>query len=326
MPRKIITVTLNSSIDVIIEVPFLIDDSVVDADSCINIAAGKGINVARALAALGEHVLALGIVGRESKHVFSKAASGRIGTDFVYTEGTSRRNFTLIQKESGVVTHIRSKGFMVNNTILSRVKRKLKNSIEKKDIVVFCGSLPPGADDGTYRDFIEMCTSRGALVVLDTSGTPLLNALAAKPYMIKPNREELLETFNLGHDVLQGEIIRRMHAIAGEGSSYVAVSLGVHGVLVVKKNEEAAVKGSLDLGPEYARRESVGSGDAMLAGFVYGMKRKFPFMEMIRWGVACGAANMLTKIPGDIKADDVYSLFPKVQIETIPMERSVSVK
>ncbi len=317
MFRKIITVTLNTSIDVIIEVPQFTDNAVLDAESYTRIAAGKGINVAHALAALGEKVLAMGIVGKKSKKDFASVASRRIQTSFVYTEGSTRRNTTVIQKQNGATTHIRSKGYQVNDAIISRIRQKLKSAVDKNDIVVFCGSLPPGAKGGVYGDFTELCVAKGAFTVLDTSGIPLLEAIAANPQMIKLNRAEFQTTFGVSSCDDEQVMLNRMNVLVNNGISYVSVTLGSDGVIVIKENENAAMKVSIDLGPEYANRKVVGSGDASLAGFVYGIKKKLPYNEMVRWGVACGAANVLSKIPGYINIKDVERLMKRVRLEYI---------
>jgi 1-phosphofructokinase family hexose kinase len=318
MPRKIITVTLNSSIDVIVELPRFIENFVLDADSIINIAAGKGINVARALGALGERVIAIGIVGKESKKVFSAVASRYIHTDFISTDGVSRRNITIIQDENGAITHIRSKGYTVDSTALSRILRTLRSSVDKNDIVVFCGSLPKGMHDGTYAEYINLCKAKGAFTILDTAETPLRNAVAAVPRMIKCNKQEFQATFGLPPQCDDSAIIQQMNNLVYAGISYVVVTLGSDGVLALKENDENALKANLVLGSEYAGRKAVGSGDALLAGLAYGIKKKMDTARMIQWGVACGAANMFSKIPGDIDVKKVKKLLKQVQIEFKP--------
>ena len=317
MPRNIIAVTLNSSVDVIIDLPRFVGNSVLDADSYMDIAAGKGINVARALAALGEHPLAVGIVGKESKPIFSMVASRNIHTDFVYADGPSRRNTTIIQKKSGAITHIRSEGYTVNNSILSRVKRKLQTSIRKNDIVVFCGSLPKGTNADLYAECIELCNAKKASAILDTAGTPLRNAVAANPRMVKCNRQEFQTTFGLPPQCDDGALIHQMKKLIRSGISSVAVTLGPGGVIVLDKNEERIVKAHIDLGAEYTGRKVVGSGDALLAGFIVGMKKNFLCGETVRWGIACGAANMFSKIPGDIDKQQVKRLLKMVHCEFI---------
>jgi 1-phosphofructokinase family hexose kinase len=319
MPRKIITVTLNSSIDVIVDLPCFIENSVLDADSYTSIAAGKGINVARALSALGERVLALGIVGKDSKQIFSTLPSRRIQTDFVCTEGASRRNITIIQKESGAITHIHSNGYGVDGAVLSRVRRKLQSSVDKNDIVVFCGSLPKGMNDNMYAEYIELCTAKGACTILDTADAPLRNAVAAAPRMIKCNKQEFQTTFGLPPQCDDYAIVHHMKKLVQCGILYVAVTLGSGGVLVLKENDENAMKAYLGLGNDYAGRKVVGSGDALLAGFAYGIKKKLDTTEMIRWGVACGAANMFSKIPGDIDMQQIKQLMKQVRLEYVSM-------
>jgi 1-phosphofructokinase family hexose kinase len=319
MPRKIITVTLNSAIDVIVDIPRFMENSVLDADSSITIAAGKGINVARSLSALGEQVLAMGIVGKESRKLFSTVASRRIRTVFITADGASRRNITIIQDERRAITHIRSKGYTADRAVLSRIRRALRSSVDKNDIVVFCGSLPQGMHDGTYIEYINLCRKLGAWSILDTAEIPLLKAVAAVPQMIKCNKQEFQNTFGLQSQCDDAAIIQQMKKLTDTGISCVVVTLGPDGVLALSENDVSALKASVILGSEYTGRKAVGSGDALLAGLVYGMKKKMDTRDMIRWGVACGAANMFTKIPGDIAMRQVKMLLMKVRIKYLPL-------
>ncbi len=317
MPRKIITVTLNTSIDAVIEVPSLPDNAVVNAESYRTIPAGKGINVARVLSALGESVLVLGIVGKISRDSFAAVESKNIRTDFVYAEGSTRQNTTILQKSTRATTHIRTKGFTVTDPLVERMGKKLEKHVGKNDIVVFSGSLPPGMEVDVYRNYIDFCRARGSTVIVDTTGVPLLSAIGSIPHFIKPNLAELQSTFGLETDAGEMEILDQMLELVRCGIEYVAVSLGPNGVLLLKEGEAIALKGILDLGVEYNHRKAVGSGDSMLAGFIYAMRRNLNSEEMLRWGVACGAANVMATLPGDIDLHTVLRLIKLVQLKKL---------
>lgn len=320
MPRKIITVTLNTSIDAVIEVPSLSDNAVINAESYRTIPAGKGINVARVLSALGEPVLVLGIVGADSKEFFTAVESANVRSDFAYAPGATRQNTTILQKSTHATTHIRTKGFRVDAAVIVKMGRKLSRHVAKNDIVVFSGSLPAGAEVDAFRSYIDLCKEKGAVVVVDTTGIPLLSAIGAIPHFIKPNLSELQTTFGLDTDGGEKEIIDQMKELVACGIGHVAVSLGPHGVLLMKQGVPTAWKGSLDLGNEYNHRKAVGSGDSMLAGFIYAMKRGFDCEEMVRWGVVCGAANVMATLPGDINLQTVQRLLKLVQLKQLPFK------
>jgi 1-phosphofructokinase len=229
----------------------------------------------------------------------------------------TRQNTTIIQKRNGAFTHIRTAGFKVDNDTINEIKKKLREHIKRQDIIIFSGSLPPGAIDDVYLDLVELSKESGAFVVLDTSGAPLVNALTSKPDMIKPNLSEFQSTFGLPSDNNERIVIDQMFNLLKSGISHIAVTLGYGGVLVLTEKEPVILKGSIALGEEYVSRKAVGSGDAMLAGFIYSIKNDFNNEEMIRLGVACGAANVLPHPPGQIEYDHIQQLKKRVQIERV---------
>jgi 1-phosphofructokinase family hexose kinase len=317
MNQKIITVTLNTAIDVTIDIPLFTQNSVIDAESCSILPAGKGINTSRVLATLGEPSLILGLIGEQSKEIYSSIESPLLQTDFVYVYGSTRQNTTIRQKSNGSLTHIRTSSFIIDENIIEKFTNKLLERLDPDDIVVFSGSLPKGVNENTYYDLLKLCKERKAFAIIDTSGKPLINAVKAEPDMIKPNLSELQSAYNLPEDVDEKSISDQMLKIVKEGISYIAVTLGSKGVLFLSNQGQVVYKGSILLDEKFIGQKPVGSGDAMLAGFIYGIKHNLKTEEIIRWGVACGAANVLPHPPGQIQYDHIQSLIKKVNINKL---------
>ncbi len=315
MPQKIITVTLNTAVDVAIAISHFTPNDVIDAESVNLTAGGKGINVARALAALDEPVIALGIIGQESRKIFSSVASSLIKTDFIEVSGSSRQNFTIIEKNTDATTHIRSKGFTVEPDAATMIKQKLNDYVDESDFVVFSGSLPDGLDESFYMELIQFCNSREAFSFLDSSGSALVRGSAAYPWMIKPNITEFNTSFGSfsGEDV--EDILQRMNELNKNQIHYIAVSMGARGVLFTNGKQKFC--GRINERIILPQRKPVGSGDAMLAGFVYAAKHLFDIDEMIRYGVACGTANLFATIPGQINTENFKGFLPQVMIEEL---------
>lgn len=317
MQKKIITVTLNTSVDLTIYVPALTDNSVVDASDTAIVAGGKGINVARVLGILGEPVIALGLVGRESAELFSTIGSPLVHTEFVYLDGPSRQNITIVETGNGSTTHIRTKGFEALQNVVDEVTEELRDKVANNDIVILSGSLPPGVREHTYSNLVALCNEKGAFVILDTSGVPFLNAISSKPFLIKPNLAELLSIYGPSSKKSDTSVLNPMIELGEKGITLVSVSLGPKGVLMLDTSTRSFIKGSISLGSEYTYRKPVGSGDAMLAGFAFALKNGLGVHEMIRLGVACGAANTISRL---MNTDDLYrieSLRVQVQIEDL---------
>ncbi len=222
MTAKIITVTLNTAVDYAVTVPHFIPNTVLDAESAVATAGGKGINVARALAALGENVLATGFIGVKSEEIFSTVASPLIKTEFFKVAGASRQNITIQETTNAVTTHIRTQGFTLDQRALHTFMRKFDRMISRDDIIVFSGSLPPGVPDNYYYDLIRFCKSRNAYPVLDTSGAALHCAVEAGPELVKSNMVEFTGCFGLPQTAEDGAVLVKMQELVRRGIRYTA--------------------------------------------------------------------------------------------------------
>lgn len=317
MTQKLITVTLNTSIDLTVDVPTLVENSVVDADNTSIVAGGKGVNVARVLGILGEPVLVLGLAGKESAELFSTINSPLVHTDFVYVDGPSRQNITIVKTGTGSTTHIRTRGFEAQHSAFDKVADKLRENVSEQDIVILSGSLPPGMPKNAYGNLVVLCKEKGAFAVLDTSGAPFMSAISSKPFLVKPNLAELCSAFGANSTYDEATIMSQMLELANEGIPYVSVSLGPNGVLVLGPSKSSFVKANVALGTGYTNRKAVGSGDAMLAGFVFALKNNLGIHEMIRLGVACGAANVVGRLMNEGDLDRIKGLRDQVQVTDI---------
>ena len=310
---KIITVTLNTAIDLLIEVEGLTDrDNLLAKRSC-EFACGKGINVAKAVESLGCPVSCLGFVGHHSTGLFEALKSGLLCVDLIEVEGKTRTNITLTDLASGRETHIRTAGYRVTEGDFDRLIEKFDRYVQSGDIVIFSGSLPPGAKTDCYRNLIEICRRKAAIPFLDSSGPSLSHGIKAGPALIKPNLQELEDVTGCSLTSRQA-LVEAARAIIGQGVERVFVSLGAEGLI--------AVDASLALSACVARKSQktatqIGCGDAMIAGLAVAMMRQLPFEEMARWGVACGTANLISSEPGRIVADDVCKIFNYLQINPL---------
>ena len=226
---------------------------------------------------------------------------------------------TIVKTENGSTTHIRTKGFEVRQPgLINKISEKLRDNVARHDIVIFSGSLPPGIAETTYSDLIALCNQIGACVILDTSGVRFLNAISSKPFLVKPNLAELLSTFgpnSLKDD--EASIMNQMSELARKGITFVAVSLGSKGVLVLDAITSSFIRGNVSLGTEYAFWKAVGSGDAMLAGFAFALKNRSGVHEMVRLGVACGAANTVSRLMDTNDLDRIKSFQDQARIEIV---------
>jgi tagatose 6-phosphate kinase len=272
-------------------------------------ASGKSVNVARVVHALGEEALALGFIGGE-KAAFLRADLDKAGVphDFVETEVATRVCTTLLDRSGHTATELVEEPRPVAPAAWQALTDKLDRALGKASILVLSGSLAPGGPEDFYRDCITRASRRNVPVLLDASRAPLRHALAARPLLAKPNRLELQEA--VGIEIRSEDSLHEaMRQLVAAGAEWAAVTLGREGLILSDGRSFWRVAS-----PALEAVNPIGSGDAVAAGFACGFVRRQSMPEAARLAVACGAANALTTIAGQVKPGDVQRLLPQIHI------------
>jgi 1-phosphofructokinase len=297
----ILTLTLNPSLDRTIEVPELVRGAMVRASDTRLDPGGKGVNVARALAA---HKLPTCAVvprgGPEGRQLCELLEEEDIDVCAVPVTGHTRSNVSLIEPD-GAVTKINEPGGSLGHDDLERIVKAVLDTAATADWVVASGSLPPGVPDTFYRDLGTRLTERGIRFVVDTSGPALTAALAARPTLVKPNRDELAESVGFGIDTL-ADVVRAAEVLRDRGAETVLASLGADGAVLLDEQGVRYGESPVDRG-----RSAVGAGDAMLAGYLAGgVTGGDALIEALSWGAAAvRLPGSRMPGPGDVDRDSV---------------------
>lgn len=280
--KKVLTMTLNPCID---RTEYY-DSFQVGATNIVKKAmeeaAGKGINVAVGLSHLNVPVKAMGFAYKEDKDkLYEKLDAEQIQHSFVEVAGRLRVNRKLFDESKSVMTECNEKGMPVTAEDIEALLRILCEELEDTSILVLSGSVPPGVDKDIYARMTTMANKAGVKVVLDASGELLLEGIKAKPYLIKPNKEEFQKSFlknekintELDDTELSEQILVDVSkGIVKGGLSYVCLSLGADGAMLIshKMSESVDEKGSFRVDKRPAIMVTVrslqGAGDAMVAG------------------------------------------------------------
>lgn len=297
----ILTLTMNPSLDRTIEVPELVRGALVRASGTRLDPGGKGVNVARALAA---HKLPTCAVvprgGPEGRQLCELLEEEGIDVCAVPVTGHTRSNVSLVEPD-GEVTKINEPGGELGQDDLERIVKAVLDTAASADWVVASGSLPPGVADTFYRDLGFRLTERGIRFVVDSSGPALTTALAAAPTLVKPNREELAESVGFGIDTL-ADAVRAAEVLRDKGAQTVLASLGADGAVLVDGQGVRYGESPVDRG-----RSAVGAGDAMLAGYLAGgVTGVDALVEALSWGAAAvRLPGSRMPGPGDVDRDSV---------------------
>lgn len=295
----IATLTANPSVDRTIEVTTLRPGTVIRALGSQVDAGGKGVNVARALAAHGlkaKAVLPSG--GAEGTQLEALLADSGLALRTVPIAGPIRANVTVVEAD-GTTTKLNEPGPVLTGHELDALAAALRDAAAEADWVVLSGSLSPGAPADWYAGLVRQLRGTGPKVTVDSSGPPLSHAVAARPDLIKPNREELAEL--TGHTLGTIEdIVSAAMRLTARGVHTVLTSLGPAGAVLVRA--DAAWHAST---PAIQPRSTVGAGDALLAGYLAaGADGPDALAEAVAWGrAAAGLPGSRMPGPADIRRD-----------------------
>lgn len=280
---RVLTVTLNPALDLTVQLPFLRLGEVNRSESLQVHAAGKGLNVAQVLADLGHQLTVTGFLGESNPQAFEQLFGARGFTDeFVRVAGETRSNLKLAETD-GRVTDINGPGLAVTEAQCDELLARLQRLAPAHDLVVVAGSLPRGIDSQWFVQLLNSLKALGVRVALDTSGVALRDGLATRPWLIKPNEEELAEARGVdltGSSALLAEARR----LQGEGIEHVVISQGADGVSWF--TADAALHAQP---PKVQVVSTVGAGDSLLAGMLHGLLVGWPAERTLAHATAIAA-------------------------------------
>ncbi len=308
----IFTVTLNPAVDREMTVDQIVFDTVLRASDWRVDCGGKGFNVARMLKSLGISSVALGFAaGKSGELLNDKLQSLGIETEFVWVEGETRTNVSIVSVENGQYVKVNEPGPTITEADLAQLAQKIRDRVQAGDWWVLAGSLPPGVPPRYYTELITIIQSAGAKVFLDTSDEALRQNCGARPLLVKPNDEEAHELTGLPVSTA-AEIAAAGKAISAMGPVSVVISRGKEGAVLVDEG-----KAWLATSPEIIAANPIGAGDSMVAGIVWGLSQGDSMQDALCKGIACGAATASQKGTSVGSLAQVNELLPQVQLSQI---------
>jgi 1-phosphofructokinase family hexose kinase len=315
----IITVTLNAAIDRTLAVPNFRLARRHRAVEQTAMAGGKGVNVARALKALGQPVIATGVAGGSTgTRIIEHLTEEAILNDFVRIREESRTSTAVVDPTSGEQTEINERGPAVSETELELFVDKLLYLAKGAGVCVFAGSLPRGVDVGLYARLVDEMRKLGVTTVLDAEGEPLRLGTRTGPSVVTPNEGEAEEL--VGHEFADDDDRRTAVRDMAEMGAREAIMTLPDGCLALLADGPEPVAGRRLYRATLEPLEpvsSVGSGDAFLAGYVAARYQGRPPEECARFGVACGAESTQHFGAGVLDPREAERLAGEVALETL---------
>lgn len=309
----ITTVCLNPCIDKTVSVSALIPGGLNRIRSARIDAGGKGVNVAVTLSRLGlETRCALFLPEAGSAPLTDRLRAEGVAVGAVAVPGALRTNLKVFDESESRITELNESGAPVTDAALEDMMRVIEGCARSgSELVVLSGSLPPACPADYYRTVIERMNRLNVRCALDADGLRLRAGLEARPFLVKPNRDELEE--------LTGEPLRTINDIARaarglveRGVGIAAVSLGAQGALIADERDVYCAPRL-----EIPVRSTVGAGDAMCAGLCAGIARGDSLEEIFRLGMACAGAAVMSEGTRPIERAECERLLTRVEIRRL---------
>lgn len=299
----IYTCTITPSIDYTVYLPEFQAGKLNRSNEVDYYPGGKGINVSRVLRNLGENSTALGFAGGFTGDFITQFLNQEsIHTDFIETTEVTRIN---VKIKANVESELNGPGPTINPEQQKQLLAKI-HFLHNGDWFILAGSLPASINHTFYQKIAEKCNQNGVHFVVDTSGPALKGLVQMKPFLIKPNQQELGELFDTKITNRQ-EAFRFAKQLVDKGVQHVIVSMGGDGAILVT-NEDALIARA----PEGTVVNTVGAGDSLVSGFIASYIHHTDPARAFRYGVASGSATAFQR---DLcKKDDVTKLLDNVEI------------
>ena len=266
-------------------------------------ASGKGVNVARVASILGAKIRLLTVAGgHRGKLLENSLRENGIGTRLIHVESETRICQKLLARNTA--TEFVEEAKPLSAAEVKNVMRAFAAEVQQADLVVLTGTIPRGCGNDFYARLVDESRRHGVRVLIDAQAAQLRDALRRRPFLVRVNRDELLVATRVGCDGKPG-ILRALGKLMRDGPQWAVISDGARSVYV----GERPGKRILTLKPPHVQvKNTIGSGDAMMAGIATGLSRGRSVLNAVRLGIACGAANAMTLEPGFVRLSDVRRL------------------
>lgn len=295
----ITTITFNPSIDRMYRVSSMNIGEVQRVVSAKATAGGKGINVTKVCKILQEEPLAMGFLGGYNGE-FIKEELRKLDIKNKFTKiNQETRNCLNIITDDKVSTEFLEKGPILEDGDLEKFENDIKEVMKSTKILVASGSYCQNIPLDYYEKIGNLCRENNVKFILDTSGEALKVALKSKPYLIKPNTDEIKQLLNIDIES-RDEVISAGKKLIEMGAENVCISLGKDGMIYLNAEEvyEAKV-------PKIEAVNTVGSGDSTIAAFSVGILRGYEIEELLKLSNACGISNALNIETGFVSLEEV---------------------
>jgi 6-phosphofructokinase 2 len=288
---NIITLTISPALDKNAKVDGLLPTQKLQCHSIQYQPGGGGINVSRMLNRLDEKTDCVFTSGGDTgKYLNELLLEEGVQTNSVPVKEWTRENLSVVDTQTNLQYRFGMPSHQLQNTEFDAIITFLNKRVHKADILVLSGSLPDKTPMNYYAKLIQHFASKNIKIVIDTSGQPLKEALKEKVFLLKPNQKELAQLAGKEFLTSSEQEVFALKMVKSGRAKYVSVSLGARGAFLASKS--GVIYQSV---PSVSVKSTIGAGDSMVAGLIYGIQNDFTEKDILKWGVASGVATTMSE-------------------------------
>jgi 1-phosphofructokinase family hexose kinase len=282
---QIITLTVNPSLDRIMYTDRLGYDTVIRTNKVYQSAGGKGLNVSKALTQLGLENTAICVLGGDhGNKVNLMLEKDRVNRQIIWLEQETRINTAIFCGEQSM--KISEYGPKPTTEEIEVIMNEIFKAIKPNQIWILAGALLPNMPNDFYITLSNKIAEVGSKTIFDTNGKALKLVCDNQPFLIKPNQEEAEQILNIAIESIS-DARKAVQHLLDKGVQNVALSMGEKGL--VFGNKEGISYFEVPAGLEV--KKTIGAGDGLLSGLIYGIVNNLPLAELGYWGVCVGSLS-----------------------------------
>jgi 6-phosphofructokinase 2 len=305
MEKSIVTLTINPALDKISGISQVVPNKKLRCNTPKHEAGGGGINISRAIKRLGGNSLAIFPCGGANGEILkSKLGEENVEYHTIPIENQTRENITIFEGDSSHQYRFIMPGPTLLEKEMQKIFDELKNIDPPPDFIVASGSNPNGVQENFYQQIANLAHDMNSKLIVDTSGKQLKLASEAGVFLLKPNMRELgtLAGKKIESEAHQKEAAREI--VESGNAEVVVVSMGAGGALLVTQDLTEHIRT-----PTVPIRSKLGAGDSMVAGIVFYLSKEKSIRDAVMYGVAAGAAAVMTPGTELCNKSDTENLF-----------------
>lgn len=305
---KIVTLTLSPAFDIHADT----DTLAVNRENIAKItdynAGGKGVNISRALLAYGVESTAIVVLPEENGESFAESLRRKnINFCSIITKGRIRENITVHTSDGGE-TRLSFEGAAAPADIMNKISVITDELCDADTVLTLTGRIPAGVSLVAVKEYVKKLSERGVRVVIDSKSFSLADLIEARPFLIKPNEEEISLYTKTNADTFDGAIIAAKE-LCEKGIENVMISLGEKGAVLVSGGNAYVVPA-----PSVHAVSTIGAGDSSIAGFLAAMRRGASLGDSLKLAVAFGSAACLTEGTRPPRKEDITEIFKSLNL------------